>query len=109
MGACVALQLGMPYPLNGLVGPHIDLAALQEQKAVQPGEELIIRLETISEKGLAEGHSLSVLFPTCPLFYAQCRTLCSSSRARKPHLWCSGAYAMLPVRQRTWSNGSCQV
>ena len=55
-----ALQLGMSYPPQGHIGPVIDLGALEEQKAVQPGEELIIRLETISEKGLAEGHSLQV-------------------------------------------------
>ena len=79
MGAFVALQLGMPYPLNGLKGPDINVGALQEQKAVQPGEELIIRLETISEKGLAEGHSLSVPSHTCLMLYAQCRTSCSSS------------------------------
>ena len=54
------LQLGMPYPLQGHMGPVIDMGALEEQKAAQPGEELIIRLETISEKGLAEGHSLQV-------------------------------------------------
>lgn len=85
MGACVALQLGMPYPLNGLMGPAIDLGALQEQKPEQPGEELIIRLETISEKGLAEGHSLSVPPSTRLLPFAQCRTVCSiSTRSTKP-------------------------
>ncbi|KAK9836425.1 hypothetical protein WJX74_000180 [Apatococcus lobatus] len=55
--------LGMPYPLNGATGPLIDLESLHEQKAAQLGEELIIRLETISEKGLAEGHSLQEIVP----------------------------------------------
>ncbi len=61
----------MQYPNEGTPGAVIDLDALHEQKDLQPGEELIIRLETISDKGLAEGHTLQVLAGTIRLCFSQ--------------------------------------
>ena len=63
------LQLGLGFPRAGTDAATqavVDLSLYEETElsAVQDGNRfpLIIRLETVTEKGLSEGHSLSVLF-----------------------------------------------
>ena len=64
----VCMQLGLAFPKAGTDAATqavVDLSLYEESElsAVQDGNRfpLIIRLETVTEKGLSEGHSLSVL------------------------------------------------
>lgn len=63
------MQLGLVYPKDGAAAQAIiDLSqySASELLGVQEGVQypLVIRLETVTEKGLSEGHSLSVPPPT---------------------------------------------
>ena len=71
------LQLGLQFPAAGAAGAMqhmIDLARHPEATLLLAGggaggntHPLIIRLETITERGLQEGHTLEVPRPHLPL------------------------------------------
>ena len=73
------MQLGLAFPKAGTDAATqavIDLSLYEESElsAVQDGNRfpLIIRLETVTEKGLSEGHSLSVLL-CCHMSVISCK------------------------------------
>ena len=57
------VQLGKAYPPPGAAAAVIDLDRYDERQLMSQSSgayPLIVRMETVTEKGLAEGHSLQV-------------------------------------------------
>ena len=57
------MQLGKAYPPPGTAAAVIDLDRYDERQLMAQSSgayPLIVRMETVTEKGLAEGHSLQV-------------------------------------------------
>ena len=58
------MQLGKAYPPPGAAAAVIDLDRYDERQLMSQSSgayPLIVRMETVTEKGLAEGHSLQVM------------------------------------------------
>lgn len=57
------MQLGKAYPPPGAAAAVIDLDRYDERQLMSQSSgayPLTVRMETVTEKGLAEGHSLQV-------------------------------------------------
>ena len=57
------VQLGKAYPPPGVAAAVIDLDRYDERQLMSQSSgayPLVVRMETVTEKGLVEGHSLQV-------------------------------------------------
>lgn len=89
-----ALQLGHVYPRHGAPLSEqiiIDLSQSPQELAAAEGDTypLIFRLETISEKGLADGHVLEVTFLCICKLWSPLRSYSTFIAATSEQVCCS--------------------